>query len=198
MRRILFLLLSLATGNPSTYGQAVVSYDYAIRSIELFNILPDSGEKVRIHDLGAYMYDIGPAPVFQFQVEIEQYKNPSIAANYAKLEVEQYMLLVSRTNHSFVNVDSLYKEAVLTEPTWVYHSPVSMSFSCESLSSIVRCISSSNSPLFMNPDHPLSYASPHAYQLLGFAYRFVLVPAHARARDTNQQNNSFQVTFMKR
>ena len=195
-RYSVILLLSLLAVLPA-HSQSTISIDYALQSIKLFEIRPDTKQRKPVHDLGAYMYDIGPAPVFQFDVHIEQLSNPAPQAKHTEIIVEQFMLLKSRQSHSYHKLNNSYSDLMATDPTWVYQYPVQLSFTCIQKEDVV-CTSSPISPSFMSPDNPLTYAAPHAFQILGYAFRFTLVPSDTRIKDTNLSNNAYQVTFMKR
>ena len=179
-------------------AQSTSTFDYAIQSVITYEVAQDSGDRIEVIDLGAYMYDIGPAPLFEFVVEIEQLDNPTPNAAYAKIRVEQYMLLSAKENHSYSSLDTTYADMDAHQASWTYHTPVNVSFSCNQEHDNVVCTSMPYSPQFMNPDAPLAYASPHAYHILGYAYRFVLEPASIHIKDRDQSNNAYQVTFMKR
>ena len=198
MRIILFLLYTICFTASPAQSQSRVLFDYKIRDIELFEIIAGSNERQKVYDLGAYMYDIGPAPVFQFDVHIEQLYNPSPNARKAQLDVDQYMLLVSKESHTFINVDSMYKDVNLQVPMWTYQSPVKLAFTCSETKLNVVCTSDPITPQFMAPNDPLTSAKPHAFHILGYAYRFVLLPSEAKGMDQDPTNNAYQVTFMKR
>lgn len=191
------LLLSLCFVLPAN-SQSTILIDYAIRSINLFEIQPDTNQRQPVYDLGAYMYDIGPAPVFQFDVHIEQLINPSPGATHIEILVEQFLLLQSRQSHSYAHLDSTFTQLEAPEPTWVYQNPVQLSFTCTPKKETVVCTSSPITPGFLDPTNPLTNAAPHAFQISGYSYRFTLVPSRARVKDKDLNNNAHQVTFMKR
>ncbi|MBX2821316.1 MAG: hypothetical protein KTR29_16595 [Rhodothermaceae bacterium] len=197
MKRIILLFASILLCS-QVQAQSVSSFDYAIRSVRIYEVAPDSRKRSEVVDLGAYMYDIGPAPLFEFEVEIEQLNNPSPIASHARIGVEQYMLLSAKENHSYIRLDTTTLDMDATKATWTYQSPVNLSFSCDQRTDNVICTSSPSSPQFMNPEDPLTYASPHAFHLLGYAYRFFIEPSNIRFLDRDLSNNAYQVTFMKR
>ena len=197
MERIILLFASILVCS-LVKAQSVSLYDYAIRSVRIYEIAPDSGKRSEIMDLGAYMYDIGLAPLFEFEVEIEQLYNPSQNAAHARIRTEQYMLLTAKETHSYINLDTTFADVIASQASWTYQSPVILSFSCNQEPRKVLCTSDPSSLQFMDPDDPLTHASPHAFQILGYAYRFVLVPSSIRFKDRDQSNNAYQVTFMKR
>jgi len=197
VKRITLLFASILVCS-LVQAQSVSTFDYAIRSVRIYEIAPDTKKRSEVFDLGAYMYDIGPAPLFEFDIEIEQLDNPSPNAAYARIQVEQYMLLGARENHSYTNMDTIHANVDASKATWTYHSPVSLSFSCDQANGNVLCSSTPLSPQFMDPEDPLTYASPHAFHLLGYAYRFFIEPANIRLKDSNMSNNAYQITFMKR
>ena len=197
MKRIILLFGSILVCS-LVRAQSVSTFDYAIRAVRIYEVAPDTKKRSEVIDLGAYMYDIGPTPLFEFDVEIEQLYNPSPNAALGRIQVEQYMLLRAKDSHSYSNLDTTYANMDASRATWAYHSPINLSFSCNQARNNVVCTSTPSSPQFMNPEDPLTYASPHAFHLLGYAYRFFIEPSNIRFKDSNMSNNAYQITFMKR
>ena len=179
-------------------AQHSTEFDYEVTSVKMYTLDETTGKKEYVHDLGAYLYDIGPNPHFHFEVEINQITFPSPLASRANLIVERYALLESKSDApSFSDIDSTYSDLIATEPTWVFSGPVEMTFNRVRNGNKV-ILTSPPAPLdFLDPENPLTYASPYGYILHGFAYRFTLLPRLAHHRDVNPANNAIQLTFIK-
>ena len=165
--------------------------------MQMFEVDRANGDKQRIHNLEAYLYDIGPMPYFSFEVEAEQLTGSSPNAGKAKLNVERYMLLLANDVSVYEGLKNQFPD-VEASPVWTYHGPVEMSFSRKSSSSKkVIFTSNPHQVTFLDPENPITFARPSDYTIIGFAYRFILTPISYLHQDHNPADNTFQLTFLK-
>ena len=163
----------------------------------MFEVDPASGDTHRVSSLEAYLYDIGPNPYFFFKAEVEQLAGGSLNAGKTELIVERYVLLKAHEASVYKGLDNEYPD-IDASPAWAYHGPVELSFS-KSVASEAKVVFTSEPEQisFLDPENPVTFARPMDYKIVGFAYRFILLPASIHQHDKNPSDNTYQLTFLK-
>lgn len=186
-------LLVLSGWQPMLAQQA--DFDYGIEAVHLFEVNAANNSKP-VDGLEAYLYDIGPQPDFVFKVDVKQRHGSSTLAQKSKLVVERYVLL-ARTGQTVYDGLSNAKPDLKQDTAWVYHGPVELVFTRKQSGAHVTFTSAPHQMLFLDPAAPITFARPADYSILGYAYRFLLVPANLAQQDKNPADNAYQLTFMK-
>ncbi len=171
-------------------------FDYKIGEVRMYEIMAETGELRQIENITPYLYDIGPNPSFVFEVEVEQLEGGSLLARRAELVVEQYMLLENNADSMYQGLELQYTD-VMDSPAWTYHSPIPLQFTRSSHEGWITFTSAPTHLDFLDPENPITFARPLNYKILGFAYRFTLIPTRITDNDTNFANNSTQLTFLR-
>ena len=191
---LLFLLG--ATISSEVIAQSTI-FDYRIDTVQLYELDPTSGEKRPIDDLAPYLYDIGPDPQFLFEVHVTQLDGGSRLARRANLVTERYLLLEALPDSTYSGLDNVHPD-LSTSPAWVYHGPVALAFSRKAgKNNSVSFTSTPHQFPFLDPQNPITFARPIGYKILGFAYRFALVPANINHQDSNPKDNAVQLSFLR-
>lgn len=195
--QLILLLGWLFYVTPDTAAQHLI--DAGIFDVRMQLILPNTGEShpVTTDQLGAYLYDIGPAPRVRFEVLVDTKKQPATASPKLDLKIERYLLLTSREESAYTHLPNKYPDAAFSEPTWIYSGPVPLSYNRIVRDDTLRFITEPYAIDFLDPENPLTLALPVDFTLPGFAYRFLLQPAALRSRDGHSGDNAFQLTFLK-
>ncbi|MEM8485266.1 MAG: hypothetical protein AAF564_06935 [Bacteroidota bacterium] len=189
------LLVSCLLGSIQHAWAQQATFDYGIADVRMFDV--DAADNRKIVDgLEAYLYDIGPQPHFVFEVDVRQHAGKSTNAIKSNLVVELYLLL-ARTGNAVYKSLSNPQADLGNDTTWVYHGPVALTFSRKQAGKHTTFTSAPHQMLFLDPAAPITFARPADFSILGYAYRFLLVPAHLAQQDANPADNAFQLTFMK-
>ncbi len=163
----------------------------------MFEVDPSSGETKPVTSLAAYLYDIGPQPHFVFTATVLQQSGSSPQAGRATLKVEQYILLQANEHAVYDGLENQFPDA-RPSPGWSYHSPVRLTFSRSSAGNNVVLFTSDPVQLsFLDAENPLTFARPADFTILGYAFRFALMPDSVKDQDINRRDNAFQLTFLK-
>lgn len=197
MQRLMMgiLLLYSASEMSPARAQSATAFDYRIAGIRMSQVDSVSGSTSYLEDLGALMYDIGPTPRVNFEIEVDQVVNPSPLARIVTLSIERYILLESKPN---APVDTSFHAAQFVRPTWVYSGPIHLESSRIDLGNNKVQIKTEVFQLdVLDPEQPLTFAHPEQYRLLGFAYRFYLKPASFRYVDTIPEDNVDAVLLLR-
>lgn len=171
-------------------------FDYKIEEVRMYEQVAETGELRQVESISSYLYDIGPNPAFVFEVEVIQLEGSSTLARRATLVVEQYLLLETHADSIYKGLNLQHPDAEAT-PAWTYHSPVSLPFTRSAHEQRITFTSSPVHLDFLDPDNAITFARPLNYKILGFAYRFALVPTRINDNDSNPQNNASQLTFLR-
>lgn len=186
----------LTLGIPAPLRAQPASFDYGIDAVRMYEIEPASGQKRLLESLAPYLYDIGPKPLFVFEVDVIQRDGSSLLAGRANLKVERYLLLASDSDSTYMGIESSYPD-VSTSPAWTYHGPVPLQFTRTATGNSVTFVSAPYQITFLDPEDPITFARPIGYKILGFAYRFALVPARVNQTDSNLRDNALQLEFLR-
>ena len=193
MRQVFsYIAFSLMLVIPQKAPGQQISFDYGISAVRVFEV-GDSRQEV-VDGFERYLYDIGPEPRFEFEIDVKQTLGNSRHAQHSDLVVERYMLLARSGDTAY---PQLGKYEVEQDTAWVYHGPVSLDFTRQQRGAVVTFTSSPHQLPFLNPDSPITFARPADFTILGFAYRFLLEPAKLNMKDSNLEDNAYLLEFMK-
>lgn len=174
-------------------------FDYSIADVQMFEV--DAAKNLTpVDGLEAYLYDIGPQPRFVFEVTVKQHSGKSPNARRSRLVVERYLLLAPTGKSVYADLPKAQPD-VVRDTSWVYHGPVALDFTRKQTGSAsgstVTFTSAPHQMIFLDPSAPITFARPADFFILGYAYRFLLVPANLAQQDINPADNAHQLTFMK-